>query len=774
MYTFRFPKMRLIHSVFAIASCSTVKESNDEIPALLSVLPVSESTGTVAERIEYFNLLNDKRAETTIDDLDELEDVTVNESLADESSVFVHMEELDNLFTLKVDEKSPAPVESDSSRRLKETFVPIIDALFPSNDESGVYRTSTIGIDGDFVTAPEGFTGTSTYELFKRGLSRTDVRGPKVGSFGLKTEGDDKYMWLTYEDMDTQSRLFANGLVELGLVEPIDDTRGQTWRFLGIYSEHRFHWTVTELAASRQNITLIPIYDTSKPDFVVSIIEQTKLATIVVSMNRAISFLQLVRDGLVASVSTIILIGSEFDRLELYSKFPHLRISIITAAEVKGAGMTGLSDNLPALDDVNTICFTSGTTGEPKGVLVTHKMLISVVGAAMKANLGLNFKDIHLAYLPPAHIFERILDLAFMYVGAKIGYHSGDMKQLADSLRKVRPTVLAGVPRVFDNSIERVKANIAAASPKKQAMISKAMERSGHIISSGKVGIKKLGLVDKFIINKLRAALGGRVRIILSGGGALSPATQDILAAAFHVPVLQGYGMTETTGGTLLTQVRSGMLGVVGLPLACVEVKLANMVHHSEFHGAGAGELYVRGPAVFTGYFGKPAETALTDDGWVKTGDVAKLLVSETESAFQIVGRAKEMFKLEHGEYVVPAFVEQEYKKCDLVDEIFVDSSIDNKATVAIVNLKETEIYKAITELGLSMSKSDAVKSGELNKHVMSCLRKAEQNLNNMIRIRSLHISETYFGAETEFQTATMKFKREVIRKYFANEISKL
>ena len=677
----------------------------------------------------------------------------------------------------KLMEDNPSMVEASQSGVQPPIAESEAVALIPipamTVDESNVYRSSLVGVNGTLIERPYNFTGNSTYALFARGLSRKELRAKNKGSFGFKKESG-KYSWMTYEDMDSHSQLLGNGLVNMGLVEPIPVFDQRKWRMVGVYSEHRLGWTELELAASRQNITLVPIYETSKPDFLRSILEQTQVGTVVVSVNRAPEILKLlVSQRHTIGLKTLVLFGSDLDRVELYRQFPGIGVSILTLAEVKGAGSEGF-DSSPRAEDVNTICFTSGTTGEPKGILVTHKMLIAVVGGAMKANLGLNYRDVHVAYLPPAHIFERIVDLAIMYSGAKIGYYSGEMKTLGEDIRAIRPTLLVGVPRVFEKTVQKIHLVMKTFGSFKQKMIAGALENSA--IGMALKPRANLSFPSRAIIHSLRQNIGGKVRLILSGGGPLAPSTQESLKALFHVPVVQGYGMTETAGGTLVTNVYSKLTGVVGVPVGCVEVKLADLSIHEPRFGKGTGELYVRGPAVFSEYFNNTLATqeSITSDGWVKTGDIAVVVEEQGESAFRIVGRAKEIFKLETGEYVVPSLLESQYKACPLVEEIFIDPSVDGKATVAVVNVKTEALVDFQKQLEESLSLDEILENEKFHASLLECLRMAEAKISRAERLRNVHLSPVSFGAETEFQTATMKLKRAAIRKAFEVELAKL
>jgi long-chain acyl-CoA synthetase len=650
---------------------------------------------------------------------------------------------------------------------------PILEPLL--HEHEAIYRSSILSAEGDLLRGPEDIEISSTYDLFSHGLSasRSHPRG-----FGFLGHDRSKYDWLSYQQMDYHVSLLGNGIENTKLYGPIN-LDGQSWRMVGIYAEHRIGWTMVELAAARQNITLVPLYDTSNPEFVLSILRQTQLQTVFASFGNAVKLFEIVRDNRnTIDVHQVALIGSEEERLELLQKFPGHRLPIILMKEIKAAGtvepVRSVSPN-----DVNTICFTSGTTGEPKGVLVTHRMLAAVVASAVKLGLGLSNRDVYFAFLPPAHIFERVLDLTIMFIGARIGYYSGDKKALSRDISKVKPTLMAGVPRSLEKTLERINSRLKLGGKIKQALIASALHASDSAMNRG--GNQPLSLINSFIIRKIRSALGGRLRLILSGGGPLHPSTQARLKQVLHVYVIQGYGLTETTGGTLIQHPWSTTYGVVGSPFPCVEIKLANQELYGDIE-EGAGEIWVRGPSVFAGYFRSPKLSAevITHDGWFKTGDVGVVVPDENgNDQFKIVGRSKDIFKLPNGEYVVPVLLENFYKLSEAVEEIFIDLSPSGESLVALVNVRRAFHDQVMnTDASGRTECSESVLSSEqlgLKRAVMESLTSlADQfKLNHSERITEVVITKVHFGPDSEFQTVTMKPKRVVLRKLLLSEYRK-
>jgi long-chain acyl-CoA synthetase len=587
--------------------------------------------------------------------------------------------------------------------------------------------------------------------------------------------------------MNNHVQILSDGIVELGLHGPID-IDGKDWRMVAMYSEHRLAWTMIELAAARQNITIAPLYDTSKPDFVQSILRQTQVTTVFASAPNAAKLMKIMKESPEGiNLKQIVVIGDDADRIKLLVDFPNMRIPLILLAEVKQTGGLYHSTKLtpPRPEDVNTICFTSGTTGDPKGVLITHRMLLSVVGAATKLDIGLSRNDVYLAFLPPAHILERFIDLVLMYNGARIGYYSGDRTKLARDLALVAPTVLAGVPRSLEKTIEKIEMKIATKSKPFKTLIARALAESDTVMNDLNRRDSSLSLASSIFIRGIRKPLGGRLRLIISGGGPLAPRTQAKLKQYLHVYAIQGYGLTETTGGTLAQSPRSRTYGIVGIPFPCVEITLADKEIHKEIT-PGAGEILVRGPSVFSGYFRRPELSAevFTQDGWFRTGDIAVVVEDEFgEPQFKIVGRTKEIFKLSNGEYVVPAILEGHFRGSPAVEEVFVDlAPSKNEGLVALVKLNEAYLNDYLSSTRndhLAQSLDDKILNSDtlgLRKEVLASFRIIAEHakLSHVEQISDVVMTTINFGLESEYQTVTGKAKRALLRGLLVAKVEEL
>ena len=360
-----------------------------------------------------------------------------------------------------------------------------------------------------------------------------------------------------------------------------------------------------------------------------------------------------------------------------------------------------LKARLPKPEAVACIMYTSGTTGAPKGVVIKHSNLIAAVGAVYEL-LGHHLKptDAYLAYLPLAHILEFVVELALFFVGMPFGY--GRVKTLTDQsvrkclgdIRAFRPTVMVGVPAVWEMIRKGIVGKLNESGKLKKSIFNGA-------IAAKKSGIPGLSsIVDATVLSAVRAATGGRLRLALSGGAALSRETQEFLNLAL-VKLLQGYGMTESCGMCAVMPPEYFQYGSVGLVMPSVEVRLKDVSEAGYFstNNPPQGEVLIRGPSVISGYYKRDDlnndENIFTKDGWLRTGDVGEF---NADGTLTLIDRIKNLVKLQGGEYIALERLESIYKACNLVSNICVHASPDAKQPIAVVIPHEAHLRRALEE----------------------------------------------------------------------------
>lgn len=372
-------------------------------------------------------------------------------------------------------------------------------------------------------------------------------------------------------------------------------------------------------------------------------------------------------------------------------------VQITTMRDVERLGESNLyPHNPPQSNDLTTVCYTSGTTGNPKGVMLTHANFCAALAGANASGVEIYPSDVHLSYLPLAHVFERLVQLLLVHNAAAIAFFQGDVTKLTEDLQELRPTIFPSVPRLYNRIYDKVLQGVAAAGGTKKALFDYAFASKKVYLQSSNATTHAIW--DRLVFKKIRDMLGGRIRLLITGSAPMSAEVKHFLQIAFSCPIVEGYGLTETVGVATVTPFTERSPGHVGAPSACTEIKLVDIpdMGYTHIGKLGSfwvivwllylhpvlsfffpdkpnprGELCVRGPNVFVGYYKNPEETAVVIDkqGWFHTGDVALMNKNGTVS---IIDRKKNIFKLSQGEYVAPDKIENVYTKSPLIAQAFV------------------------------------------------------------------------------------------------------
>jgi len=413
-----------------------------------------------------------------------------------------------------------------------------------------------------------------------------------------------------------------------------------------------------------------------------------------------------------------------------------------------------------------TIIYTSGTTGEPKGVMLTHHNLSSNVEDSLKDH-DLSPGDLALSFLPLAHVYERTVDYGYLFDGVPIAYVE-QMESVPQALLELKPTLAAAVPRFF----EKIYANIIDKGHRETGIKRKIFDWSLRVAQEavpwrahGKQPSfwtkQRWEIADRLVYSKIRAGLGGRIRYFFSGGGPLSPDLAEFFWA-INLPIMQGYGLTETSPVISANVPKKNKVGTVGLPIAHVEVRIA-----------GDGEILVKGPCVMEGYFHKPKETeeVLTPDGWLSTGDIGKL---DEDGYLIITDRKKELLKTAAGKFVAPAFIENLLKQSPFItNAIAVGDKRKFVAVLIVPNFVaiQNEARKHGKDFpGPSQMTSDPWVR-DLLSHEIERLTASLAQYEKPKRFALLEQDFTFANGEL---TYTLKMKRRVIEGRYQDLIAKL
>lgn len=431
----------------------------------------------------------------------------------------------------------------------------------------------------------------------------------------------------------------------------------------------------------------------------------------------------------------------------------------------------------PEPDDIFTICYTSGTTGNPKGVLSTHRNICATLGGCERLEVICNEDDVHYSYLPLAHVFERMVHLCFATGGGRIGYYQGDITKIKDDLAVLRPTYFASVPRLLNRFYDLMQAGIRQQAGLKKTLIDWAIStKTSRLEGSGNFNH---WLYDKLVFKKFRDILGGRVRLMITGSAPISVETMKFLKIAFSCKIYEAYGQTETTGASFATDPYDKDVGHVGGPAPHNEFKLVDvpeMNYHAtdEIDGVNQprGEICIRGPCCFPGYFREPEKTreAIDEDGWVHTGDIG---IIKPNGALQIIDRKKNIFKLAQGEYIAAEKLENIFTQIEVLKQVFIYGDSLQHYLVAIIVPDKEEVMKWANESSVEGEFEDIIQRDEFKEHVHNQMgeKRKQHNLNGLEIPKNVHFTATEFTVENDMLTPTFKLKRNEAKLAYLNEI---
>uniref|UniRef100_A0AAR2KP74 Long-chain-fatty-acid--CoA ligase n=1 Tax=Pygocentrus nattereri TaxID=42514 RepID=A0AAR2KP74_PYGNA len=536
--------------------------------------------------------------------------------------------------------------------------------------EGGEYARRSILLDSNKLMTHFYDDARTMYEAFLRGL-RVSNNGPCLGS----RKPNKPYEWLSYKEVADRAELIGSALLHRGHSQAGD-------KYIGIFAQNRPEWTISELACYTYSLVAVPLYDTLGTEAIRYIVDNALISTVICDVvEKARMVLDCVLDR-EHSVKTIVLM-EEFDS-KLTARAQQQGIEIISLKELEAIGKANYKRPTPPKpEDLALICFTSGTTGNPKGAMLTHGNIISNCAGFIRITEGKlrpNRHDTLISFLPLAHMFERVVECVILVHGARIGYFQGDIRLLMDDLKTLKPTVFPVVPRLLNRMFDKIFGQ--ANTPLKRWLLDFATRRKESELRSGVV--RKDSMWDKLIFSKVQASLGGCVRLMITGAAPVSPTVLTFLRAALGCQFYEGYGQTECTAGCSMSLPGDWTAGHVGAPLPCNYVKLVDVSEMNYCAANGEGEVCVKGPNVFQGYLKDPEKTAeaIDKDGWLHTGDIGKWLLNGT---LKIIDRKKHIFKLAQGEYIAPEKIENVYTQSDPVAQIFVHGDSLQACLVGIV-----------------------------------------------------------------------------------------
>ncbi|MDH6115878.1 long-chain fatty acid--CoA ligase [Kitasatospora sp. GAS204B] len=567
------------------------------------------------------------------------------------------------------------------------------------------------------------------------------IEHPRVAVVSRKLEG--RWQEVTAAAFLTEVHRAAKGLIAVG-VNPGDR--------VAVMSRTRYEWTLLDFAIWSAGAITVPVYESSSAEQVQWILGDSGAVALVTETDSHAAVVDSVRDQLPDLKHT-------------------WQIERGALAELAAAGST-VSDatvterrSIPTEDSIATIVYTSGTTGRPKGCQLTHGNFLAELGnvTARLPELFRTGESSVLLFLPLAHVLGRIAEIAAAIAPIKLG-HVSDIKDVTAELASFRPTLILGVPRVFEKVYNTARAKAQADGKGKifdqAAATAIAYSRAQDQGGPGLLLKLKHTVFDKLVYSKLRAALGGRATHAISGGAPLGERLGHFYRG-IGFTVLEGYGLTETCAATAFNPDDRPKIGTVGQPLPGSSVRIAE-----------DGEVLLKGPQVFTGYWNNPTATAeALRDGWFATGDLGSL---DEDGYLTITGRKKELIVTAGGKNVAPAVIEDRIRAHPLIGEVMVVG--DRRPFIACLVTIDEEFLPRWLELNNRQpaTLAELVDDPQLLAAVQEAVDEGNKAVSHAEAVKKFRILQTDFSEANGYLTPSLKLKRNVVLKDFAGEIEAL
>ncbi|ETS78092.1 hypothetical protein PFICI_10154 [Pestalotiopsis fici W106-1] len=578
-----------------------------------------------------------------------------------------------------------------------------------------------------------------------------------------------EYSYLTYTEYERRVLQVGAGLRKLGL-EPQDKVH--------IFASTSANWLCLSHACSSQSVTIATAYDTLGPDGVQHSLVQTKAKAMYTDpqlLKTASAALKSAKDVEVLIYNDESLMPMSGSELSSF-KEAHPQLQVISFSELRALGEANPTAPVaPKPSDLYCIMYTSGSTGPPKGVPITHEAIIaSIAGLHSNVEEAISSDDVVLAYLPLAHIFELCLENLAIFVGGTLGYGSHrtltdtSMRNCAGDLRELKPTAMVGVPQVWETVRKGVEAKVNSAAAITKAMFWGAYNLKSTLVSYGLPGAT---LLDNVVFGKVREMTGGRLRFIFNGASGISQGTLHFMSMVL-APMIAGYGLTETCASGALGSPLQWTPHAIGPVPSAVELKLVSLpeLNYSTASTPPQGEILLRGKPVLKGYYENPEETkkAITPDGWFKTGDIGEI---DSNGHIKVIDRVKNLVKMQGGEYIALERVEAIYRGSQFVQNLMVHGDSSHPRAIAIVSPNEKHLTELAESLGVdekSMYHDKQVKDAVLKDLIDAAKR---GGLSGLEMISNVIIVDDEWTPVNNLVTATHKVNRRKLQQHYEKEI---
>ena len=603
----------------------------------------------------------------------------------------------------------------------------------------------------------------------------TALRIPNSPCLGWRPYDSEKktfrpYEWMDYGTVQKRRANFGVGLVEIHKQAGISGSKYG----VGLWSQNRPESQITDLGCMSQSLFTISLYDTLGPEAAEYIIRHANIACVVTSVVHIPSLLKL--KPRLPSLKLVVSLDpleagealglSKHALLSSLASDVGLQIFSIDQVEILGASLNR-PYNPPQPSDTVTINYTSGTTGAPKGVVLSHAAAVAAASSSLCGSCPQS-NDVLCSYLPLAHIFERMTEHVAFWAGARIGYFHGNIVELTDDFKALRPTSMPSVPRLYNRFGGAIRAQTVDQTGFRGSL-------SRYIVATKLANLRdktnptvKHALYDRIWGKKVTAALGlDRLRTMVTGSAPLDPSLMQFLRIVFSNHFVQGYGLTETYAASLCQldgDLSAGSCGAVLPGLEACLLSVPDMDYLVTDKPQPRGELLLRGHTLFDGYYKNEEETrkAMTKDGWFKTGDICTI---DAMGRFTIVDRRKNVLKLAQGEYISPERIEGIYLNgCNYLAQAYVHGDSVQTFLVALFGIQpDTFAPFASKILGREVSATDvgqlqaAAADDKIRQAVLNDLGRIgrKSKFAGYERVKNCYLYVEPFSIENELLTPT-------------------
>lgn len=565
-------------------------------------------------------------------------------------------------------------------------------------------------------------------------------------AFTSKATGE----WVTINTQEyiDQANQISRGLLKLG-VKPND-------KIAVISSTNRTEWNVCDIGVLQTGAQNVPIYPTISKEDYEYVLNHSESIYCFVSDKEVLKKINKIKK------KTKLIDVFTFDDIKGEKSWKEI---LELGKDDSNQNVVEDRKNNVKQDDLATLIYTSGTTGKPKGVMLSHRNVVSNVLSSFE-RVPLDYgKDTALSFLPICHIFERLILYLYQYCGVSI-YFAESIEKLSENAQEIKPQVMTAVPRLYEKIYDKIILKGEALSGIKKGLFFWAVNLGLKYEPDGANGWwyeKQLGLARKLIFSKWQAALGGELKLMVSGSAALQPRLTRVFAAA-GMPIMEGYGLTETSPVVSVNDQRQKgfKIGTVGKVIKGVEVKIAE-----------TGEILVKGPNVMQGYYKDPEKSAsVLKDGYFYTGDKGEL---DSDGFLKITGRTKEMFKTSGGKYVVPPLLEGELKQSLFIEQVMVIGEGEKMPAAFIQpNFEFIRDWIKHKKIVIGDTNEEIIASEIIIKRIQKEVDKCNKGFGSWEQIKRFELTPDVWSIDDGHLTPTMKMKRAVIKEIYKDLYEKI